>query len=166
MDARGDGSPPPSTACSANLRGQRDETSPHHSLRTGKSLTCPRKCYSEATCGNLLVSQCRPLVTCSQRLRDMARNLDSNTQGHVVLLTSARCDNVIVDFLRLCITLRRRSPVTSGVRTEGGLRFGALGTEPVARHFLTNVCMALVAGGPLPGSLLPKISRVSLMDDQ
>ena len=56
------------------------------------------------------------------------------------------------------------SSVTSGVRTEGGVRFGAIATEPVAPHFLTNACMALFAGTPLPGNLLPKISRVSLIE--
>jgi hypothetical protein len=74
------------------------------------------------------------------------------------------CDNLRVDFFGLCIILRRMSSVTSGVRTEVGLRFGALATEPVALHFLTNAYMALFAGRPLPGNLLPKISRVSLIE--
>jgi hypothetical protein len=56
------------------------------------------------------------------------------------------------------------SSVTSGVRSEGGLRFGALATEHVVCHFLTNACMAVFAGRPLPGNLLPKILRVSLIE--
>jgi hypothetical protein len=58
------------------------------------------------------------------------------------------------------------SSVTFGVRSEGrgGLRFGALATEPVACLFLTKACMALFVGRSLPGNLLPKISRVSLME--
>jgi hypothetical protein len=56
------------------------------------------------------------------------------------------------------------SSVTSGVRTEGDLCFGALATEPVVRHFLTNACMALFTGRPLPGNLLPKILQVSLIE--
>ena len=69
-----------------------------------------------------------------------------------------------VDFFGLCIILRRMSSVTSGMRTEGGLRFRALATEPVARHFLTNACMALFTARPLPWKYLPKISRVSLIE--
>jgi hypothetical protein len=56
------------------------------------------------------------------------------------------------------------SSITSGVLTEGGLRFGVLATEPVAHHFLTNDFMAVFVIRPLPGNLLPKISRVSLME--
>jgi hypothetical protein len=54
--------------------------------------------------------------------------------------------------------------VTSGVRTEGGFRFEALATEPVANHFLANACMAPLTGRPLTGNMLPKISRVSLIE--
>ena len=56
------------------------------------------------------------------------------------------------------------SSVTYGMWTEGGLRFGALATEPVARHFLINACMVLFAGRPLPGNLLSKISRVYVIE--
>jgi hypothetical protein len=150
-----EGSPPPSTACSANLRGRRDETTPHHSLCTGTGLTGPRRCYSEATCSNLLAWACLPLLSDAQHF---------NTRRHVLLLTCVCCANFRVDFFGLCVILRRMSSITSGVRTAGALCFGALCTDPVARHFLTNVCMALFAGMPLPGNLFPKIPRVSQIE--
>jgi hypothetical protein len=53
------------------------------------------------------------------------------------------------------------SPVTSGMRIEGGVCFGAFATEPVAGHSFTNACIAPFAGGPLPRKLLPNISQVS-----
>jgi hypothetical protein len=162
VHARVEGSPPPSTACSANLRGRRDET-PHDSLRTGTGLTGPRRRYSEATCSNLLVSQRRPLVTVAQPLHDMAWDLDTLTHVGTSYLREPGAIIYVLNF-GLCIILRRMSSVTSGLRPERGLRFGTLATEPVARHFLTNACMALFAGRPLPGNLLPKISRVSLID--
>ena len=56
------------------------------------------------------------------------------------------------------------SSVTSGMRTDGGLRFGVLATEPTVCHFLTNACMALFAGRPLLGNLLPKMSQVFLTE--
>jgi len=92
------------------------------------------------------------------------RSRPFNTRRHVVLLTWACCINLRVAFFGLGIILRRMSSVTSGMRTEGGLLLGALATEPVALHFLTNTYMALFAGRPLPGNLLPKISRVSLIE--
>ena len=45
---------PPNTACSANLCGWTNETTPHHWC-TGMGLTGPCRCYLEATCNNLLV---------------------------------------------------------------------------------------------------------------
>jgi hypothetical protein len=56
--ARLEGSPQHNTVCSANLRGWRDKTTPHHSLCTGMGLTGLCRCYSEATFSNLFVSQC------------------------------------------------------------------------------------------------------------
>jgi hypothetical protein len=56
------------------------------------------------------------------------------------------------------------SSITFSVRTVGVLCFGALCTDPVARLFLTNVCMALFAGMPLPGNISPQIPRVSLIE--
>jgi hypothetical protein len=95
-------------------------------------------------------------VTATRQLYVMTRDLDCNKHGHVVLLTSARCDNLGVDFLGFCIIFLRKLSVNSGLRIEGGLRFGALATENVACIFFTYVCMALVAGGPLHGKLLPQ----------
>jgi hypothetical protein len=99
--ARDEGSLPPNTACSANLRGRRDETTPHHSC-TGTGLTGPHRCYSEATCSNLLVSQRWPLVTVT---RYGLRSRFFNTHRHVVLLTWVCCGNLRVDFFGLCIIL-------------------------------------------------------------
>ena len=159
-NARGEGSPLPNTACSINLHGRSDETTPHQSLCTGTGLTGPCRCYSEATCSNLHVSQHRPLLTVAQPLHDMAWDLDSLT--HVGTLSC--CDNLRIDFFGLCIILRQMSSVTSGMWTEGGLCFGAIAIEPIVCHFLTNAWMALFAGRPLPGNLLPKILWVSLIE--
>jgi len=75
-------------------------------------------------------------VTATRPLYVMTRDLDCNKHGHVVLLTSARCDNLSVDLLGLCIIFLRKLSVNSGLRNEGGLRFGALATENVACFFL------------------------------
>ena len=40
--ARGEGSSPSNTACSMNLRGRRDEATPHHPLYSGTGLTGPQ----------------------------------------------------------------------------------------------------------------------------
>lgn len=66
-----EGSPPLNKACSANLRGRGDATTPHQSLCTGTRLTGPRRYYSEIKCINLLVSQRRTLVTVVQPLHDI-----------------------------------------------------------------------------------------------
>jgi len=101
----GEGSPLPNTTYSVNLCGRKEETMPQHSLCTGTGLTGPRRCYSEAACINLLIPQRRPLVNVAQPLHDMAVNL------------------------------RRMLSVTSGMRTEGGLHFEALTTQPIAPLF-------------------------------
>ncbi|CAI9739534.1 Hypothetical predicted protein [Octopus vulgaris] len=74
------------------------------------------------------------------------------------------CVNVRIDVFGLLIILLRMSRITSDIQTVGFRCFGALHNNPVACHFLTNICIVLFAGKPFPGNLTSKFSCVCLTE--